>query len=298
MITQGGCEHFLSTEITPSCPQWVCPPRKPRSSCSAHMLETFLTVAARSSNAMVANGARSLFNILLYYLCSRAYKFPSRITAEILPLGFQIEGCDSEGWSLISLVLDFSRTLEVYLLCKNHLTRAKQCVCVLWCFSRALLFATPWTVAHQAPLSMGCSRQDYWSGLPCPFPVDLPNPGIKIVSPALQADSSLLEPPGKPSTVPTGAWHLPPTATEIKARVTAAADLQHFLKELGVGIRKEAPCALGETARTGLQGVRDFQEMSLRAQFLHLLIPRKALRSLTVTPAARGWGPASVTVPS
>ena len=44
------------------------------------------------------------------------------------------------------------------------------------------LFVTPWTVAHQAPLSMGFSRQEYWSGLPCPTPGDLPNPGIKHTS--------------------------------------------------------------------------------------------------------------------
>ena len=49
--------------------------------------------------------------------------------------------------------------------------------------------ATPWTVAHQAPLSMGFSRQEYWSGLPCPFPWDLPNPGIEPRSPALQVNS-------------------------------------------------------------------------------------------------------------
>ena len=46
---------------------------------------------------------------------------------------------------------------------------------------------TPWTVAHQAPLSMGLSRQEYWSGLPCPPPGDLPHPGILVRSPALQA---------------------------------------------------------------------------------------------------------------
>ena len=49
--------------------------------------------------------------------------------------------------------------------------------------------ATPWTVAHQVPLSMIFSRQEYWSGLPFPSPGDLPNPGIKPRSPALQADS-------------------------------------------------------------------------------------------------------------
>ena len=50
-------------------------------------------------------------------------------------------------------------------------------------------FATPWTVAHQAPLPMGFPRQEHWSGLPFPSPGDFPNPGIKPVSPALQVDS-------------------------------------------------------------------------------------------------------------
>ena len=49
--------------------------------------------------------------------------------------------------------------------------------------------ATSWIVALQAPLSMGFSRQEYWSGLPCPSPGDLPDPGIKPWSPALQAES-------------------------------------------------------------------------------------------------------------
>ena len=48
--------------------------------------------------------------------------------------------------------------------------------------------ATLWTVAHQAPLSLGFSKQEYWSGLPCPPPGDLPDPGMEPRSPALQAD--------------------------------------------------------------------------------------------------------------
>ena len=60
------------------------------------------------------------------------------------------------------------------------------------------LFVTPWTVARQAPLSIGFSRQEYWSGLPCPSPGDLPNPGIEPESPTLQVDSLPSEPPGKP----------------------------------------------------------------------------------------------------
>ena len=62
-------------------------------------------------------------------------------------------------------------------------------------FSRVRLFAIPWTVAHQAPLSMGFSRREYWSGLPFPSPGDLPNPGIEPRSPALQADALTSEPP-------------------------------------------------------------------------------------------------------
>ena len=58
--------------------------------------------------------------------------------------------------------------------------------------------ATPWTVAHQAPLSMELSRLEYWSGLPLPTPGDLPNPGIKPSSPALQANSLPPKSLGKP----------------------------------------------------------------------------------------------------
>ena len=64
--------------------------------------------------------------------------------------------------------------------------------CVLSHFSRVRLFATPWTVAHKAALSMGFFRQEYWSGLPFPPPLDLLNPGIETASfavPALQENS-------------------------------------------------------------------------------------------------------------
>ena len=67
-------------------------------------------------------------------------------------------------------------------------------------------FATPWTVAHQAPLSMGFSKQEYWSGLPFPLPEDLPDPGIKpmsLESPALEDGFSTAEPPGKPGNEET-----------------------------------------------------------------------------------------------
>ena len=65
--------------------------------------------------------------------------------------------------------------------------------------SRVCLFATPWTVAYQAPQSMEFSRQEYWSGLPFPSLGDLPNPGTKPTSPALAGRSFTTEPPGNPS---------------------------------------------------------------------------------------------------
>ena len=72
-------------------------------------------------------------------------------------------------------------------------------LCCARLLGRVLIFAIPWTVPRQAPLSMGFSRQECWSGLPFPPPSDLPNPGIEPRSPALPADSLLSEPPGKPT---------------------------------------------------------------------------------------------------
>ena len=71
--------------------------------------------------------------------------------------------------------------------------------CKISCFSHVQLFVMLWTVVHQAPLSMGFSRQEYWSGLPFRSPGDLPNPVIKHLLCLLhwQAGSSPLAPPGK-----------------------------------------------------------------------------------------------------
>ena len=86
------------------------------------------------------------------------------------------------------------------------LVKKKKYICIHNClllllllrlFSLAQLCVTPWTAAHQAPLSMGFSRQEYWGGLPFPSAGDLPDPGIEPmspVSPALQADSLPAQP--------------------------------------------------------------------------------------------------------
>ena len=69
------------------------------------------------------------------------------------------------------------------------------------CVSRSVV--SPWTIAHQAPLSMDFSRQDYWSVLPFPSPGDPPDPGVKSGSPALQAVPLPSEPPRKPRQSPS-----------------------------------------------------------------------------------------------
>ena len=94
-------------------------------------------------------------------------------------------------------------------------------------------FVTPWTLASQAPLSMELSRQEYWSGLPCLSPGELPNPGIKPRSLASQADSLLSEPPG-PKLIPMShfctflaAWFPTPS---LKPGITPALVGRHRLK--------------------------------------------------------------------
>ena len=92
------------------------------------------------------------------------------------------------------------KSKDITLLAKVHLVKGMvfpvvMYGCETWTIEKAevkllncvQLFATPWTVAHQAPLSMGFSRQEYWSALPFPTPGDLPHPGIKLASPSSPA---------------------------------------------------------------------------------------------------------------
>ena len=88
--------------------------------------------------------------------------------------------------------------LIISLLFKSKCVTTDCVCCVLSPFSHVWLFAMLWTVAWQAPLSMGFSRQEHWSGLPYPPPGDLPNSGIDLGSPALQVDSLPAELPGRP----------------------------------------------------------------------------------------------------
>ena len=82
--------------------------------------------------------------------------------------------------------------------CPHNLPWWRRLYCCCSVAESCLTLVTPWTAAHQAPLSMGFSRQEYWSGLPFPPPGNLPNPGIKPTSPALAGGCFTTELPGKP----------------------------------------------------------------------------------------------------
>ena len=109
----------------------------------------------------------------------------------------------TEGWVVEKRLLGWNASfwVVIFVLLPSAcwtLCQCSSCLLHACVFSRDRLFATLWTVAHQASLSIGFSRQEYWSGLPFPSPGDLPDPGIKPRSPALQTDALLSEPPGKP----------------------------------------------------------------------------------------------------
>ena len=100
----------------------------------------------------------------------------------------------------------------VQVLSLNHNLKRIIICCVLVPKSYLTLLWLPWTVAHQTPLFMGFPRQKYRSGLPFPSPGDLPNPGIKLVSPTLTGRFFTTEPPGKPQGIrkpSLNLWHCP-----------------------------------------------------------------------------------------
>ena len=95
--------------------------------------------------------------------------------------------------------------------------------------SRVQLFATPWTVAYQAPPSMGFSRQEYWSGMLFPSPGDLPDAGIEPGSPAFQADTLTSEPLGKPMQ---GPMQIKQNVDKLIPRDSQGICVHHYLFDL------------------------------------------------------------------
>ena len=106
-------------------------------------------------------------------------------------INFELNCLESNAYFVLVKAPGGSRTPFWWFNCERKKVKVKS-------FTHVLLFVTLWTVAHQAPPSMGFSKQEYWSGLPFPSP-DLPDPGIEPTCPALPGEFFTTEPPGKPN---------------------------------------------------------------------------------------------------
>ena len=166
------------------------------------------------------NTAQKNKHVIYWYGCN--YQKNSQKELKLVAFGEKIKGAEAAPCSnnqsygtiwlfklCISITLaktKLKRLMNIYfpliIFPSNHIAPVVQSP------SCVRLFSTSWTVAHQAPLPMGFSRQEYWSGLPCPPPGDLPNPGMEPNSPSLQVDSLPSEPPGKPKNTGVGSLFL------------------------------------------------------------------------------------------
>ena len=170
---------FLSVSSPLSC--WIQDPVVFYVTCAGYFgLMFFLNVA--------------MFIVVMVQICGRNGKRSSRTLREevlrnlrsVVSLTFLLGmtwGFSFFAWGPLNV--PFMYLFSIFNSLQGKITGA----CLLSRFSHVRLFETLWTVAHQAPLSMEFSKHEYWSGLPFPPPEDLPDPGIKPTSPALQADS-------------------------------------------------------------------------------------------------------------
>ena len=132
---------------------------------------------------------------LVIYVSSKPLegKYKILFGCSVLPVPHTVHG---------TFIHSFSKYLLNTLYVRWHTIKWFKFLLMKWSEVKSLscvrLFATPWTVAHQAPLSIEFSRQEYWSGLPFLPPGDIPYPGIEPGSPAVQSDTLPSEPPGKP----------------------------------------------------------------------------------------------------
>ena len=143
------------------------------------------------------------------------------------------------------------------------------------CFSHVRLFATPWTVAHQAPLSMAFSRQRYWRGLPCPPPGDLPDPGIEpmsLLSPALAGEffttGITWEAPNRDTAIGSVAQHSDSSREDV--RIPLGHSLYHIIQSiLNDALEPELPTA----PNPGSSLLACHKLTSFKLSFKQLLIP-------------------------
>ena len=150
-----------------------------KSDVSQGLSWALIPLCLHTSWASAAASLSPVRTFQMHTMCSPSLAFSHLFSTVVLEIGCQTWRHNEPAW-----------------LHKCH-TSEKQKKVKVKSLSHVRLFATPWSVARQAPPSMGFSRQEYWSGLPFPSPGDLPDPGIEPGSPALQADALLSDPPGK-----------------------------------------------------------------------------------------------------
>ena len=161
--------------------------------------------------------------------------------------GKQSQGCDE------SRHQGYKGRRQTEFFCNFHCfsissnSRSNECFrCCCWVTKSSPTLRIPWTVARQAPLPMGFSRQEYWSEQPFPSPGDLPNPEIELVSPTLAGRFFTTEPPGKPlRTEASGKWTFWPLAFS-----PARADDNHAQGWCGNKMRQWPQCFLWYMATT------------------------------------------------
>ena len=144
---------------------------------------------------------------------------------------------------------------------------------------------SPWSVARQAPRTMGFSNQEYWSGLPCPSPGDLPDPWLEPGSPALQADTLPSEPPGKPLRASNSIW--PQTFRDSVRSCLSSPQLQ------GLAFKKTLNPFMITSKDSGCPGIVPFRHNCSSILCVHTAVlpqfPRNYLALCLYDPCKLPW---------
>ena len=163
------------------------------------------------SASLVVSGKKPVCNAGDTYLIPESGRSPGEGNGNPLQYSCLENPMDREAWwATVHEVTESDMTQQLNSNNKQKFLHTQKKSEVCQSLSCVQLLLAPQTIACQAPLSMRFSRQEYWRGLPFPSPGDIPDPGIKLRSPALQADSLPSEPPGKRFNRDLGNLHFEP----------------------------------------------------------------------------------------